>query len=218
MKFCKIIGFVLFCQIGLAAQARAAADLCDQAARRAAEVTGAPVELLRAIALTETRQNGTPWPWTINSNGKGAWFPAAQDAIAAAEDILSQGGQADVGCFQLNTRWHGAAFPSVAQMFDPDQNARYAAGFLNRLHDETGSWEKAVAAYHSRDPDRGAAYLDRVWAALATMRPTEELVTVRPPHGPQRPNRFPLLLAGDPATSGSVVPRLAGVAPLIGGP
>ena len=42
-------------------------------------------------------------------------------------------------------------------------NVAYAARFLKRLHEETSSWARATAHYHSRDPDRGQAYRDKVF-------------------------------------------------------
>jgi hypothetical protein len=47
----------------------------------------------------------------------------------------------------------------------PSANARYAANFLNRLHDQSGSWPVAIALYHSADPLEGQRYSARVQAA-----------------------------------------------------
>lgn len=116
---------------------------------------------------------------------------------------------ADIGCFQINSRWHGAAFTSVDQMFDPVENALYAARYLRRLHAEMGSWSAAIAAYHSRDPVRGQAYLDRV---------NQHRITPATPPQKSTLNRFPLLHSGTPGSAGTIVPRLAGLSPLIGGP
>jgi hypothetical protein len=194
----------------------AARDLCDMAARNAAEVTGVPADLLRAIAITETQRDGTAWPWTLNHAGQGQWFSSQDEAAAAAAQILNTGGSADLGCFQINSHWHGDAFPSLEAMLDPVENALYAARFLTELYAETGDWSAAVAAYHSRDADRGVDYLERVRAVHGALALPSESAAVSPL--PQRRNRFPLFLAGDPASAGSLVPRLAGASPLVGGP
>ena len=189
--------------------------LCDDAARHAARVTGVPADILRAIALTESKRDGTAWPWTINHQGQGFWFANSDAARRAAETVLSSGGSADIGCFQINSRWHGQAFSSLSAMFDPQENALYAARYLVGLRDRFGDWEAAIAAYHSRNAERGAAYLAKVQLYR------EALSDGFPPDlGPVsiRRNRFPLLLAGDPASPGSVMPRMPGNAPLIGGP
>lgn len=187
-----------------------ASQICDAAARRAAAASDVPYDLLRAIALTESGRDGHPWPWATNQDGQGAWHASKDAAVTAAAQIIDAGGDVDIGCFQINTRWHGAQFSSLKAMFDPDENATYASSYLSDLHAQTGSWSAAVAAYHSRDPDRGAAYLARVSAALEGLADR--------PAARQGLNRFPLFLAGDPASSGSLVPRLAGNSPLIGGP
>lgn len=187
--------------------------LCDAAAAQAAATTGVPVDLLRAVSRAETgRDDGIaihPWPWAINHDGQGTWFEDEVTALAKISEILDAGGSLDIGCFQINTHWHGDAFTSPAQMLDPTANALYAARYLSELHAESGDWGEAIAAYHSRDPDRGAGYLDRV-ALLYEVLPANV--------PPTRINSFPLLLAGDPATGGSLVPRLPGLTPLIGAP
>ena len=190
--------------------ASAARDTCAKAAHYAAKELDVPADILLAITLVETRRDGASWPWTLNHNGRGRWFPTASEAGLAASEILASGGMADIGCFQINSRWHGAAFTSVDQMLDPVENALYAARYLRRLYREMGNWSSAIAAYHSRDPARGQAYLDRVnqyrVAPTAKVAPT-----------PTR-NRFPLFHSGTPGSSGTIVPRLAGLSPLIGGP
>lgn len=201
-----------------AVPARADTGLCDDAARHAAAFTGVPVDLLRAITLTETRQNGAPWPWSVNLDGAAFYYADREAAIAAAEGFVADGGDPDIGCFQLNTRWHGDAFANLARMFDPTENATYAAGFLKDLHREKGNWTDAVAAYHSRDPDNGLAYVARVGAALSALSPDMPVAAARTGYGEPRRNDFPLLMAGDPGAAGSVVPRLPGITPLIGGP
>ena len=199
---------------------------CDVAARKAAAETGVPVALLQAITRAETQHRGAPWPWTINHRGEGQWFETKDQAAAAAQSVLDAGGDLDLGCFQINSRWHGHAFPSVDSMLDPAENARYAARYLRSLHDETGGWEAAVAAYHSRDSERGAAYLDRVRDAHNSLQGSEgldaDLMSLEAgligDRDEGRRNRFPLFLAGDPASAGTIVPNLAGSTPLVGAP
>lgn len=142
------------------------AALCEAAGRRAAAETGVPPDILAAVALTETgrRQDGTvrPWAWSVNSEGQGTWFDDPAQALAHARDRLAQGRtNLDIGCFQINYHWHGDAFASVVEMFDPLANARYAARFLRDLHAETGDWRLAAGAFHSRNSKQSSAYLAR---------------------------------------------------------
>lgn len=150
------------------------AAVCDRAGAHAAQVTGVPLPVLQAIALTETgrRLEGAhrPWPWTVNMEGKGTWFDTQAEALAYAKSHHARGARSyDVGCFQINYRWHGQAFASVEDMFDPVKNAVYAGQFLRSLYEETGSWSKSAAAYHSRTPEfanRYRARFDRILARI----------------------------------------------------
>ena len=144
---------VLSCLIGLysaqAAQALPAPDssvLCEQAAAEASQREGVPLSVLRAIALNEsgTRRQGhfRPWPWTVNMEGKGMWFGSREDALTYAQKEFDRGARSfDIGCFQINFRWHGQHFASIDHMFEPLANAVYAARFLRSLFIEQGSWE-----------------------------------------------------------------------------
>ena len=132
-------------------------DLCVAAAQDAERLSGVPLDVLLAVSLTETGQGGRPWPWTVNLEGEGHRFATRDEATAFAEAALAAGRDSfDVGCFQLNWRWHGDKFVSVAQAFDPLANASYAAAFLRDLGAELGDWSVAAGAYHSRTPARVA--------------------------------------------------------------
>ena len=156
------------------ASARAEADLslvCERAAVEAAAGSGVPVSVLKAISLTETgRERGgevRPWPWTVNMEGKGVWFDSREAALAYVYEHYKRGARSfDVGCFQINYKWHHENFASIEEMFDPSANARYAAAFLTSLHAESGDWETAAGAFHSRTPE----YADRYKAKLAEYR------------------------------------------------
>lgn len=142
------------------------AQVCDAAAARAASESSVPLTVLRSITRTETgrTQNGQlePWPWTVNMEGKGKWFDTEDQARAYVFSHFKRGARSfDVGCFQINYKWHGSAFQSIDEMFDPLANARYAADFLQRLHDELGSWSKAAGAFHSRTPEFAKRYRAR---------------------------------------------------------
>lgn len=196
--------------------------LCLDAASAAATQTGVPYEILLAIALVETGRNEKPWPWTVNQGGDGRWFDTEEEAEAHVASLIAEGvTNVDLGCFQLNYRWHAAGFASVADMLDPEQNATYAARFLSELFARTGDWADAAAAYHSSTPDFAAAYREKFEAAFARLDsrtgPVERPLVEGPPEL-GRENRFPLLLAGATGTRGSLVPTTGGGARLIGGP
>ncbi|RDC74872.1 lytic transglycosylase domain-containing protein [Rhodovulum sp. 12E13] len=151
-----------------------AATLCEDWAAVAAAEHAVPERLMRAIARAETGRErlGTvrAWPWAVNVEGEGHWFDSRQEALDYAGARLAAGAaQVDIGCFQLNVGWHARAFAGLDQMIDPARNARYAARFLAALHDEFGDWTRAAAAYHSRTPEHGRAYVARLAAIVETI-------------------------------------------------
>ncbi len=179
----RLIGLLLLSAMVLAAapqaaraagEAERAAEICERAVLTGARRGGAPAEALHAIALTETGRNlggrMRPWPWAINREGEGHWFASRDEALAFAKASVAAGRTSfDVGCFQINYRWHGHAFPSLEAMFDQEVNGTYAAQFLRSLHAELGSWSAAAGAYHSRTPEfanRYRARYDRIYAGL----------------------------------------------------
>lgn len=148
------------------AQAVGPAEVCEWAALQAARETGVPADILMALTLTETgrRLDGQlrPWAWSVNAGGQGHWFDDPQSAIRFVEDRVAQGqSNLDLGCFQLNWRWHGENFGSASQMFDPLENARYAARFVGELYLESGDWRTAAGRFHSRTQVYAERYLTR---------------------------------------------------------
>lgn len=223
----RMIRFILaLCAVALGGPVPASpADLslvCERAAEQAAARIGVPVSVLKAISLNETGRNRggamRPWPWTINMEGAGHWFETEDEARSFVYGHFKRGARSfDVGCFQINYKWHGKNFASIEQMFDPLANALYAAKFLKTLHAEKGDWTAAAGAYHSRTPefaDRYAARFDRFRAGLrqqdlgdAPEIPDIVLAAAgRFPPAVPRENRFPLLQAGIGAGLGSLVP------------
>jgi len=175
--------------------ARSQAALCDAAAAGAARAYDVPLDVLRAITRVETgrRLDGafSPWPWTTNRAGDSRWYSGPAEARRETRRALQAGYRnIDIGCFQINHRWHATAFTSLDEMFSPDANARYAAQFLRRLHGEFGSWDLAVAAYHSRTPHHADRYMRRfrdVHASLPPWRDQQQVATAARRNSGPRP-------------------------------
>ncbi len=147
-------------------------ELCERAIVNGARRGGVPVEVLHAVALNETGRKDEgklrAWPWAINREGKGYWFKTYEEALAFAKESLAEGRTSfDVGCVQINYRWHGRAFPSLEAMFDPEWTATYAAQFLRTLYEERGDWSAAAGAYHSLTPELARQYAARFDTMLA---------------------------------------------------
>lgn len=153
---------------------------CSMATARVERALQLPDGFLGAISRVET---GRPqadgrlvaWPWSVNAAGVGHQYSSMHDAIEAVKKFQSQGIQSiDVGCMQVNLMHHPNAFSSLESAFDPQTNALYAGHFLQQMHDKTGSWPRAAAAYHSQNPIMGEAYLSHVlteWAVPQDGRP-----------------------------------------------
>ena len=161
LRLARLMFFYLLATGAVLAQV-ANANICDDAAYRAAQVTSVPAEVLLTITRLETGRStsqGKPWPWTVNHSGNGSWFTSEDDARSYVFSQVKSGEtNLDIGCFQINYRWHSDAFRSLDDMFDPDKNALYAADFLERLHTEFGDWTDAAGAYHSRTPKFASRY------------------------------------------------------------
>ena len=123
-----------------------------------------PNNILLGIGLQEagTRVNKqlTVWPWAINAEGKGRLFNTKASAISWVAQQLNNGMRSiDVGCMQVNLRWHPNAFNSLAEGFHPKANVEYAARLLKKHYNETGSWRIAAGRYHSKTPEKQQVYL-----------------------------------------------------------
>ena len=68
----------------------------------------------------------------------------------------------DVGCMQINIKWHKNNFKKIIDMFAVEPNVSYAASFLLQLKNKHGSWDKAIKHYHSSDPNKNKPYLIKV--------------------------------------------------------
>jgi len=144
----------------------AISSICDAVSAAAARAQNMPSDALYAITLSETgRTRGgafRPWPWTVNMEGRGFWFDTREEAYAYVMERYNAGARSfDVGCFQINYKWHGMNFESIEAMFDPMINATYAAQLLSGLNDEFGDWTKAAGAYHSRTETYASRYRTR---------------------------------------------------------
>lgn len=151
--------------------------LCADAIAEQGPAAALPDRLLDAVAIAESGRWNTDraatlaWPWTVTAEGRGRFLPTRAAAIAEVEALRARGVDSiDVGCLQVNLRYHPDAFTDLEQAFDPSANAAYAAGFLARLFAETGSWHRAVGRYHSATPEFGRRYRLKVIALWNAQR------------------------------------------------
>lgn len=219
----RVIGFLiaLFCAHS-PVSARAAwegpAQMCAQSALTASKDSGVPYDVLMAIAKTETGRSVKgrfqPWPWTINTRGMGKWYDSRSALLQHAQENLARGETSfDVGCFQINYRWHGQHFASLSDMIDPVVNARYAARFLTQLYHEFGNWTDAAGAYHSRTEVHAARYRKLFTKHRSASKDAPVPAAPERRVSAPRQNTFPLLQASHAASHlGSLVPAQLGAA------
>ena len=144
--------------------------LCFIATAKVEEEFGIEKHLLATIASVESgqwdykREQFMAWPWTVNAQGKGYYLKSKEEAVAKVKELQAQGIESiDVGCMQINLKYHGDAFESLEDAFDPLKNVEYSAKFLSKLYSSRGKdWNRAVMAYHSKDPVRGESYKSRL--------------------------------------------------------
>lgn len=150
-------------------QAVAATSICEAEILSAARAHGVPPGILHSVGLTETGRKGSLYPYALNIEGRAVFAKSRTDAIQEFDRARADGKTLiDLGCMQINYRYHGAEFASVAAMLDPHANVDYAARFLARLHARHETWTMAVARYHA-GPDNDPAqkrYVCRVIANL----------------------------------------------------
>jgi hypothetical protein len=165
----RLLAFLLLMMPGLALAQPTPTALCRAAIASAEREYGIPAGLLAAIGRVEsgrrdpvTGESG-PYPWTMNAEGTGKFFPGKAEAVAEVRQLRAGGMRIiDVGCMQINLHHHANAFGSLEDAFDPLINARYAARFLKELQANAGDWITAAGHYHSQTPGRAEAYRAQV--------------------------------------------------------
>jgi soluble lytic murein transglycosylase-like protein len=123
---------------------------CEAEIIRAADQYGIPVPVLYAVGLSESGRKGQLSPLAMNLAGRPYFAKSVSEAMQVVMQERARGvSLIDVGCMQINIKYHSAKFRSIEQMFDPRSNVQYAARFLSELRKSMGSWTMAVARYHA---------------------------------------------------------------------
>lgn len=149
--------------------AQASANACEPEILRASNTYGVPVGILYAVGLTETGNKGSLQPNAMNIEGKTLFPDNRAQALSAFARARQDGAKLiDVGCMQINVRYHGEKFRNLSDMFDPRQNVDYAARFLLQLKQRHTTWSMAVARYHA-GPDNDPAQKRYVCRVIANM-------------------------------------------------
>ena len=143
---------------------------CEYLAKDAEKKYELPENILLSISRVESGYQKVDgiiraWPWTLNAGGDSAYFQTKKAALDSLKKrIVSGVTNIDVGCMQLNYRWHNQFFSNLSEMINPIKNVDYAARFLKKLFHRHGSWEKAVKYYHSSKSKFNVRYYKKVKA------------------------------------------------------
>ncbi len=128
-----------------------------------------PRNLLYALTIVESgkwqEEHGVslPYPWVLNVEGEPHFFENKQQAAVFLRKAINQGKKSiDVGCGQVNIHYHGHHFEKPENLLNPVYNIAYAAYFVARNFAESGSWSTAISQYHSRTPELGRIYWQRI--------------------------------------------------------
>ncbi len=142
---------------------------CEREMLRAAKENDLPVQVLYSVGLTETGSKGVLQSYVMNVDGRSVMATNLKEAMSKFEASRHAGAKfIDIGCMQINHRFHAQHFTSLAAMFDPRQNVDYAAKFLKQLRQQEGSWTLAVARYNA-GPNNNPAQKRYVCAVIKNM-------------------------------------------------
>ena len=141
--------------------------LCENTIKSLELQTDIPKGLLlgigKAEAIRKINNKYIIWPWTINHAGKSLFFDTKKQMSNYVFKTLKRNDfNIDVGCMQINIKWHKNNFKKISDMFEVNPNISYAASFLKQLKNKHGSWDKAIKHYHSSDPKKNNPYLIKV--------------------------------------------------------
>jgi Transglycosylase SLT domain len=135
---------------------------------KASLISGVPEKKIYAIALQESKllypdQKMRPWPWTVNSRHGSMRFKSKAEAYKAIQALVDEGEtNIDLGLMQVNYGFHKKLIGN-SDVLDPSVNILLAAEILRKnMVEAKGDVRKAVAFYHSRNPERATNYDSKI--------------------------------------------------------
>ena len=164
-----VMATLMLCTYSKAAVSASLKGECEQYMIESARLNEIPLGVLYAIGLTETGRANSLQPYALNIAGKPLYPTSFQQALKLINQATESGERMiDIGCMQINFRYHAKKFASVGDMLDARQNVAYAAGFLKKLFQREGSWTLAAARYHA-GPDNLVAQKRYVCAVISNL-------------------------------------------------
>ena len=164
MKFFFYLTFILF---GIIHQVQSKSiNKCSESINKIENKYNIPNKLLRAISLTESGRTidkkFVAWPWSVNVSGKSYYFKDKATTLIFLQKKVKYQKNIDIGCMQINFKYHNEQFKNLNTMLDPINNIDWAAKYLKKLYKRYKSWNIAISRYHSSNPERMKKYLEKV--------------------------------------------------------
>lgn len=118
-----------------------------------------------AIAITESGMDGSPDPYAMNIAGRSHHAKSTGEMAQIIASNYKRGVTSiDVGCMQVNLKYHGGKFARPTDLLDSATNVDYGASYLIKLAADKGSWREGVMDYHNKNnPSRRRWYGCKVW-------------------------------------------------------
>ena len=98
------------------------------------------------------------------------YFNSKSETIEYLKSNINLKKSIDVGCMQINTKYHLKNFKDLYHLVEPEENVKYAAIYLLKLYKKHKSWNEAVSRYHSSIPKRKKNYLKKVYTYWNDLR------------------------------------------------
>ena len=121
------------------------------------------ISLVESGKWDENSKTVQPWPWTVHIGGKAKFFKNRGEMVMFLKKHISYGKEnIDVGCNQINYKYHKHNFNSIEHMVTPYYNIEYSAYYLSQNFAKTGNWHDAIALYHSKNPLHNGRYIKKI--------------------------------------------------------
>lgn len=120
----------------------------------------------KEIAMAIARQESGMKPLCVNVAGEDFWPETREEAEKIIRKAQKKDQSYDVGLMQINSQWIKQWKIDPVILLDPATNIRYGARILRDEIKRHGMNWRAIASYHSPDPERGRRYALSVFRRL----------------------------------------------------
>ena len=169
----RLLLAILFCLFAFKFIESKELDNCNYLTEKYGKIYNLPNKLLTSIALVESgikKNEFKSWPWTLNVSGKSMYFDNKLETLEYLQSNINLKKSIDVGCMQINTKYHLKNFKDLSHLVEPEENVKYAAIYLLKLYKKYKSWNEAVSRNHSSIPKRKKNYLKKVYTYWNDLR------------------------------------------------